>query len=401
MTLSLWIPNRYCEAPLFEVAPAVTRAALAANVAAVPQAALTADARGVPLKPGEYVDIGGRNWQGFGHRIQRQHDKLTADAAVRGVVATHRGLVPRARRMADATMHNPMELVEMRAQLVEAQILPRQLITQIPEQSVPLNKDTFALTYVESVASVEVRTSGKTTMPFGSSRKTHGWSGMHVFHTGTKGRDWRQRQLQASDDDDARAARVAVETIDTFLSRTWLVSGASGLDSLHLVNLPVSRYTSTNVIGTTAVDTVDVEIAAFLHSLTDVQRGLSINGKLVLITTSRIVARLGMYANFAVGGPGMRGPAAVRELFAAMGYEVRISDELRDVGGTSVDGMLAFVEYDDGLKQLVSMPTGPSDSWTLGSIQYTEYAAIHGGLICPDKSSCRIGLFPVLPFTGV
>lgn len=403
----LWVPSND-----FPVMPGAylpdadaTRRGFTANIAAVPRAQLTSDS-GRDLPAGFAFDRHALNWRGFAYRnvdrVVAQHGRNFADSARARAALEFGNVAPRARnRFSDATSYYAMELVQSFGEPIRRTQVPNTLLAAIPVKDVDPSKPVVKLDFLNTAASVELRTAGKTTVPLASHSVSEGYREMFVFHTGYRGGDWRERQIERnlSFSSDGEKAQACMDALENYASWTWLKTGETGLDAWSLANLPVGNQTSPHTYGTTAADTVYADFMGRLYALKHLMKGTAAKGQLALMISDRIIHHLASYTNFGAGGPGPAGRAFVMSLIQAEGYEVQIVQEMQDYGGDLVDGMIPYVRHANGLQHLVGMKPGPADTYTVGGATITEMAMISGGLVCPDANSCLIFKIPVANVT--
>jgi len=346
---------------------------------------------------GHRYDAAGLAWRGWlTAQLDRTRPDGRADSADldRPVVGAYAGVAPRARR-ADAASYYEHDLTaDYPGAPIGRPFVPPTLLAAVPVQTVPVGAQSVRLRFVEKTGSVGVFRPGATDIPLASVGRSEGLREMHVFWSGYAGSDWRQRQLAsfAGYSDDADKARACTEALEDFASRQWLLSGETGLDSYHLGNLPVARYTATDTYGTTAVDTVMQDFEERLQSVRERTRGAYMADRLMI--SPRIMHRLASYQNYAAGGTS-DAIAIVQRKIAAYGYTIQMVDDLRDFGGDLQDGMVFYSSRADSLKHLLALAPAPVDTWQAGPTQITAMAMISGGLVCPARESCEIHTIPV------
>lgn len=400
----LWIPSRSLPERPAGAIGAGAHAVVARSIAALPAEQRRADAGTAH----DTTSLAYRAWL-HGQVRQLRADSIpqgmTEQAAREAMIEAWRPRMPAARRRADATNYYALELVDRAAAPVRQPLISIDLLGAIPVSNVDVSKTGWTVKTLKSRASVEARTPGKSTVPMATTvADESGIYPMHVFHTGyMSGGDWRQRQIAGSlsYSPEAENARACEYALDRFLSGTWLVSGAEGLQSFHLGNLPCNRVTSTSTYGTTAFDTLAAELTGYLQRQRQTWKGSRGSGvTLRALLSERIVDALSRYSNFAAGGSGLVTRATILDWFVSNGYQPTMVHELEDLGGADVDGMVLFADGlpdDSGLVHKMSLRPAPVDTYTVGRQEITEYAAISGGLSLTDRDSCTIVEIPVVP----
>lgn len=388
-----WINTPSMNVPKTAIGGDTVRSHVSANIAGL-------SARNRRADSGFRLSSAALAWRGFANKqIRQTRDANRADSeAVKA--EDQRALEPFAgfltsQRRADAASYYEHDLVaEYPGAPIQKGRVPASLLAAVPVQNVDVGAQSVRLRFVEGQASVKAHSPGMTEYPLAGATRTEGLREMHAFVTGYAGSDWRQRQHQnyAGYNDDAVKADACTFALEDFLSREWLVSGSGNLDAWNLGNIPVARYTSALTYGTDDADDVMGDFEERLQSVAETTRGVQRADRLMI--SNRILHRIASYQNYEAGGPSDAMAILMRKI-ASYGYTIQIVDDLWDLGGTRIDGMVFYSSGPNGLRHLVGLQPAPVDTFQTSGVDVTVMAAVSGGLVCPHLDSTQIHEIPV------